>query len=115
VGKAAVYCDWEDRLTIMDCALYCRFYRDLLPWPFLTDVVNAAIGSDHREEDLHRIANRIITLTHEFNAARGIGRGSETLPWWVGERPMEGEKPHVLPQSELAIMTADYYRIRGWE
>ena len=73
-GKAAIYCDWEDRLTIMDTLVYCRFYRDMVQWPYITAVVNAAIGTDYTEEDLHRIANRITTMTHDFNAARGIGR-----------------------------------------
>jgi aldehyde:ferredoxin oxidoreductase len=112
--KAAVYCDWEDRLTIMDCLIYCRFYRDLVQWPYITQVVNAAIGTDYTEDDLHRIANHIVTMTHDFNATRGIGRESETLPEWVTDRPMEDEAAFNLPQTELAAMLADYYRIRGW-
>jgi aldehyde:ferredoxin oxidoreductase len=113
-GKAAVYCDWEDRLTIMDTLLYCRFYRDLAPWPFITAVVNAAVGTDYTEDDLHRIANRIVTMSHDFNAARGIGRRSERLPDWVSEKPMEDEGALTFPQAEMDYMLADYYRIRGW-
>jgi aldehyde:ferredoxin oxidoreductase len=112
--KAAVYCDWEDRLTIMDCLVYCRFYRDLVQWPYITAVVNAAIGTDYTEDDLHRIANRIITMTHDYNAARGIGRESEVLPAWVTDKPMEDEGAFDFPQTELAAMLADYYRMRGW-
>jgi aldehyde:ferredoxin oxidoreductase len=112
--KAAVYCDWEDRLTIMDCLIYCRFYRDLVQWPYITQVVNAAVGTDYSEADLKRVANRIITMTHEFNAARGIGRESERLPDWVTEKPMEDEGAFVFPQSEMTSMLTDYYRIRGW-
>ncbi len=96
-GKADIYCDWEDRLTIMDCLVYCRFYRDLVQWPYITPVVNAVVGTDYTEEDLHRIANRIITMTHEFNAARGIGRESERLPNWVSDKPMEDETRLGLP------------------
>jgi aldehyde:ferredoxin oxidoreductase len=112
--KAGVYCDWEDRLTIMDCMVYCRFYRDLVQWPYITQVVNAAVGTDYSEEDLHRVANRIVTMTHDFNAARGIGRESERLPDWVTEKPMEDENAFDFPQSEMTAMLADYYRIRGW-
>ena len=96
-GKAAIYCDWEDRLTIMDTLVYCRFYRDMVQWPYITAVVNAVIGTDYTEEDLHRIANRITTMTHDFNAARGIGRESEKLPDWVTEKPMEDEEGAHLP------------------
>src|SRR5664280_872703 len=113
-GKAEIYCDWEDRLTIMDTLVYCRFYRDMVQWPYITAVVNAAIGTDYTEEDMHRIANRIITMTHDFNAARGIGRESEKLPDWVTEKPMEDEGALTFPQAEMEYMLADYYRIRGW-
>ena len=114
VGKAAIYCDWEDRLTIMDCLVYCRFYRDLVQWPYITAVVNAAVGTDYTEDDLHRIANRITTMTHDFNAGRGIGRETERLPQWVSDKPMEDETAWTFPQSEMEYMLADYYRIRGW-
>ncbi|MBE3035354.1 MAG: aldehyde ferredoxin oxidoreductase family protein [Actinobacteria bacterium] len=113
-GKAAIYCDWEDRLTIMDTLLYCRFYRDLVPWPYITAVVNAAVGADYSEHDMHRIANRIVTMSHDFNAARGIGRESERLPEWVSDKPMEDEGALTFPQAEMEYMLADYYRIRGW-
>ncbi len=113
-GKAEFYCDWEDRLTIMDTLLYCRFYRDLVPWPYIVGVVNAAVGTDYTEDDLHGVANRIITMTHDFNAARGIGRDSETLPHWVTEKPMEDEGARTFPDAELDYMMADYYRVRGW-
>jgi len=113
-GKAALYCDWEDRLTIMDTLLYCRFYRDMVQWPYITAVVNAVIGTDYTEDDLHRIANRIVTMTHEYNAARGIGRESERLPDWVSDKPMEDEGALTFPQAEMEYMLADYYEIRGW-
>jgi aldehyde:ferredoxin oxidoreductase len=113
-GKAAIYCDWEDRLTIMDTLLYCRFYRDLVQWPYITAVVNAAVGTDYGEVDMHRIANRIVTMTHDFNAARGIGRESERLPEWVSDKPMEDEGALTFPQAEMEYMLADYYEIRGW-
>jgi len=113
-GKAAIYCDWEDRLAIMDTLLYCRFYRDLVQWPYITAVVNAAIGTDYSEDDMHRIANRIVTMSHDFNAARGIGHESERLPDWVSDKPMEDEGALTFPQAEMEYMLADYYKIRGW-
>ncbi len=112
--KAPVYVDWEDRLTIMDTLVYCRFYRDMVQWPYITAVVNAVIGTDYTEEDLHRIANRIITMTHDFNAARGIGRQSEKLPEWVTDKPMEDEGALTFPQEEMVSMLQDYYTLRGW-
>jgi len=53
-------------------------------------------------------------MTHDFNAARGIGRETERLPEWVSDKPMEDETAWSFPQSEMEYMLADYYRIRGW-
>ena len=87
--RRPVYVDWEDRLTIMDTLVYCRFYRDMVQWPYITAVVNAVIGTDYTEEDLHRIANRIITMTHDFNArARHRARVGEAAR--LGHREAHG-------------------------
>ena len=90
-----MYIDWEDRLCIMDTLIYCRFYRDLVPWPYITAVVNAAIGTDYSSDDLHAVANRIITETHRFNELRGFtARTKEKLPAWITERATDDEKQH---------------------
>ena len=91
----------------MDTLVYCRFYRDMVQWPYITAVVNAAIGTDYTEEDLHRIANRIITMTHDFNAARGIGRETrEAAGRGSRSKPMEDEEALTFPQDEMASMLA---------
>jgi aldehyde:ferredoxin oxidoreductase len=114
-GKAAVYVDWENRLCIMDTLIYCRFYRDYVPWPYITDVVNAALGTDYTVDDLHVVANRIITETHRFNDARGVTAGTgEKLPAWITERPTDDEKHSTLTQAEMDVMLGDYYELRGW-
>jgi aldehyde:ferredoxin oxidoreductase len=114
-GKAAVYVDWENRLCIMDTLIYCRFYRDYVPWPYITDVLNAALGTDYTVDDLHVVANRIITETHRFNDARGVTAGTgEKLPAWITERPTDDEKHSTLTQAEMDVMLGDYYELRGW-
>ncbi len=114
-GKSAVYVDWEDRLCIMDTLIYCRFYRDLVPWPYITDVLNAALGTDYTVDELHAVANRIITETHRFNDARGVTAGTgEKLPAWITERPTDDEQHSTLTQAEMDVMLGDYYELRGW-
>jgi len=115
-GKAAVYVDWEDRLCIMDTLIFCRFYRDLVPWPYITQVVNAAIGADYTEDDLHTLAARIITATHKFNEDRGFEpRVKERLPGWITERETEDDLHLALSQEQMDSMVTDYYRERGWQ
>jgi aldehyde:ferredoxin oxidoreductase len=116
-GKGEAVADWENRLCIMDTLIYCRFYRDLVPWPFLTDVVNAALGTDYSTEALMRIADRVVTETHAFNARRGIGRGHETLPVWITDHPLttsEGES-WAITADEVEAMRRDYYAARSWD
>ena len=115
-GKAAVYVDWEDRLCIMDTLIFCRFYRDLVPWPYITQVVNAALGADYTEDDLHVLAARIITATHKFNEDRGFEpRVKERLPGWITERETEDDLHLTVTQKQMDSMVTDYYRERDWE
>lgn len=115
-GKGAMVVDWEDRLCIMDALIYCRFYRDLVPWPFLTEVVNAAVGSDYSVDELKSIGNRIITESHEFNRRRGFGAADEKLPAWITEHPLRTDEGDTLSitQDEMAQMRRDYYAARHW-
>ena len=108
--------DWEDRLCIMDTLIYCRFYRDLVEWPYLTRVVNAALGSEFSEADLHGIANRIVTESHDFNARRGFGPDKERLPKWITESGLiTGGREARITADELEMMRGDYYDCRGWQ
>ena len=116
VGKGAMYVDYENRLAIMDCMIFCRFYRDLLEWEFLTRVVNATLGTDYSVEELQEVANRIVTETRRFNEVHGIGGESEHLPAWIIENTIEhtdGEKLSVT-EEQMETMRRDYYAARGW-
>ena len=115
-GKGALYVDFEDRLVMMDNIIFCRFYRDLLEWDYLTEIVNAAVGADHSVDELRAIANRTVTETHRFNELRGFGARQESLPDWVTERelPADDGQTFRLPQGDMARLRADYYEARGW-
>jgi aldehyde:ferredoxin oxidoreductase len=115
-GKGAMYAEYEDRMAVMDCMVFCRFYRDLLEWPFLVRVVNAAVGTDCSLKELRAMANRIVTETHDFNAAHGIGGESEHLPARILDNPIEhldGEKL-TITEEQMEAMRRDYYAARGW-
>ena len=84
-------------------------------WPYITSVVNAAIGTDFSSDDLHAVANRIITETHRFNELRGFtARDKEKLPRWITERETDDEQAMSVTQDEMDIMLSEYYRLRGW-
>jgi aldehyde:ferredoxin oxidoreductase len=116
-GKAAMVVDWENRLCIMDTLIYCRFYRDLVQWPYLTDVVNAAVGTDYSVDELRAAGARIIADTHRFNELRGFGAEKERLPAWITERPVAAQDGSELrvSQGEMERLRRDYYDERGWD
>ena len=45
-GKAELFIDFEDRLTLFDTLILCRFYRDLYPWEALREMLKALTGID---------------------------------------------------------------------
>jgi aldehyde:ferredoxin oxidoreductase len=113
-GKAAMLVEWEDRLCIMDTIIYCRFYRDMAQLPYLTEVVNALIGTDYTAEQVKGIGADIIKMTHDFNAARGIGYAQERLPKWITSKPQVDNPDLTVSAEEIDGMVRDYYAVRGW-
>ena len=55
-GKAKIFAEWEDRLTIFDTLILCRFYRDLYQWEQLTTILKGVTGLDLDAEAMRRIA-----------------------------------------------------------
>ncbi|HRF91799.1 MAG TPA: aldehyde ferredoxin oxidoreductase C-terminal domain-containing protein, partial [Desulfobacter postgatei] len=49
-GKAKLFIDFEDRLTLFDTMILCKFYRDLYPWELLGEMITAATGMDGSKE-----------------------------------------------------------------
>jgi len=43
-GKAALFTDWEDRLTLQDGLILCRFFRDLYLWDELGTLIRGSLG-----------------------------------------------------------------------
>jgi aldehyde:ferredoxin oxidoreductase len=113
-GKAAMLVEWEDRLCVMDTLIYCRFYRDLVQFPYLTEVVNAAIGTDYSVDDVRAIGAKIIKMSHDFNTARGFGAEQERLPEWITGRPQADNPELTVTADEMEQMRRDYYAARGW-
>lgn len=113
-GKAKLYIDWEDRLTIFNTQILCVFFRDLIQWPDLITLVNACTGFDYTESDLRRVANNIITLTRQFNINNGAGPEDDKLPRRIFDITHHDVESNLTEQ-ELQKMLADYYQLRGWD
>jgi len=112
-GKAEVFVDFEERLTLHDVLIVCRFYRDMYMWDELGEIIRLTTGLDLDKEGLKRLAAHVIDLTRKFNLREGVTKADDTLPKRFFEEPL-GPEGKVLKREDFERMLADYYRLRGW-
>lgn len=112
-GKAELFIDFEDRLCLFDTLILCRFYRDLYPWPELSRIIHMTTGLTWGKEEIHQMANRVITLCREFNLREGMTPDLDALPSRFHTEALP-ESGKVITEDELHFLVKDYYRLRGW-
>ena len=112
-GKAEMFIDFEDRLTIFDALILCRFYRDLYPWERLGEIVHATTGISSDRPSLSRIASRISNLVRRFNLREGVTAADDRLPSRL-YRPL-ADSGKAIGEEQVTEMVQDYYRLRGWD
>ena len=111
--KAALFVDFEDRLTLFDALVLCRFYRDLYPWEELEEMIKAATGIDEGKDGLRNIAANISNIVRKFNLREGMTAASDRLPEQLHRKLKDSGK--VIEKNELERLVGDYYRLRGWD
>lgn len=112
-GKAELLIDFEDRLTLFDTLILCRFYRDLFPWEALGEIIEGLTGASSDKNSLRKIASNIATLVRRFNVREGMTSADEKLPERLHTKIEKTGR--VITKEELAVMLRDYYRLRGWD
>ena len=113
-GKAEAVIDFEDRHTLFDSLVLCRFYRDLYRWEELSQIISATTGMELDKKQLQRIALNITNKTREFNLREGMTRADDTLPKRFFEEKLQ-DSGKILLKSEFEKMLSDYYKLRGWD
>jgi aldehyde:ferredoxin oxidoreductase len=112
-GKAAMFVDFEDRLTLFDALILCRFFRDLYPWEYLCETVRGATGIPSDEKTLKQISANISNTVRTFNLREGLTPEDDRLPSRLHREALKGG--HRITETELEKMVFDYYRLRGWD
>jgi aldehyde:ferredoxin oxidoreductase len=112
-GKAEMFLEFEDRLTIFDTLILCRFYRDFYLWDTLGDIIPRVTGLQADEATLRKKAGAIATLIRKFNLREGMGPEDERLPKALHAALQDSGKR--ITGQELEIMLKDYYRLHGWD
>jgi len=107
-----MFIDFEDRLTLFDAMILCKFYRDLYPWELLGEMISAATGIDGSKANLSAIAGNIARKARQFNLREGMTAADETLPK-VFHTPLE-DTGAVITQEAIEQLMADYHTLRQW-
>ena len=111
-GKAAVFAEWEDRHTIFDTLILCRFYRDLYQWKELSTMVKGTTGLDLQA--LRGVAAKVTDNTRRFNIREGLTAEDDRLPkrFHTEELPETGK---IITEEQMSQMLEEYYLERGWD
>ncbi len=112
-GKAELFLDFEDRLTVLDSLILCRFYRDFYSWERLGELVHAVTGLDAPTKALRQRAASISNVVRRFNLREGLQPEDDRLPRGFHKKMRDTGK--VITEEELEIMLLDYYRLHGWD
>jgi len=113
-GKARLFIDYEDKMTLFDALILCRFYRDLITWTDLEEILRATCGLALKKKGLKAIASGIIHLARNFNRQEGMTRKDDKLPRRFFREVLQGTGKNIQP-GELEVMLKEYYQLRGWE
>lgn len=113
-GKAEMLVEWEDRLTIFDALVLCRFYRDLYQWEQLAVMIRSVTGLDLDRDSMKAVAREIANNTRRFNVQEGLTAADDKLPrrFYTEALPETGK---IITEGEMDQLLADYYRARGWD
>ena len=111
--KAELLIDFENRLTVFDALILCRFYRDMYPWEELSRVVHLTTGLDVSPASLKDTAEQIATLVRRFNIREGLTPADDRLPARLHREALPSG--HSISEADLDYMLLDYYRLHGWD
>jgi aldehyde:ferredoxin oxidoreductase len=112
-GKAGLFLDFEDRLTLFDALILCRFYRDIYPWEQLKEIIHSVTGLDGDQKALQEKARAISDIVRRFNLREGMKPEDERLPKSL-HRKLE-KTGDIITEQELDHMLKDYYSLHGWD
>jgi len=112
-GKAKLFIDYEDKMALFDALILCRFYRDLITWKDLQEMVKAACGVSFSKRNLRAVASEIIHLARTFNQREGVTKREDKLPRRFFREVLQETGKTIHPQ-DLEFMLKEYYQMRGW-
>jgi len=112
-GKAKLFVDYEDKMTLFDALILCRFYRDLITWKDLQEIIKFTCNLSLEKKGLKTMASGIINLAHSFNQQEGVTKKEDKLPRRFFREVLQGTEK-TIQHEDLEFMLKEYYQLRGW-
>jgi len=113
-GKAKLFVDYEDKMTLFDALILCRFYRDLITWKDLEEIIKSSCNLSFKRKELKAIASQIINLARAFNQREGVTKKEDKLPRRFSREVLQ-ETGKTIQSVDLEAMLKEYYQLRGWK
>ncbi len=111
-GKAEMFIDFENRCTLFDSLILCRFYRDFYDWETLARIYSLTTGIFFTKAELKELAESITADARRFNLREGLTLDDDRLPRrLVSEAIEDGNR---LNDDDLLYMIRDYFQLKGW-
>jgi len=111
-GKAELFLDFEDRCTLFDTLILCRFYRDFYPWEGLRKVIALTTGRELDKAELRTIAANVSDTARRYNIREGLTMEDDKLPKRLLKETLKDGRG--ITEDQMAALVGDYYRLRGW-
>lgn len=113
-GKAKLFVDFEDKMTLFDALILCRFYRDLITWKDLQEIIKSTCNLSLKKKELKTMASGIINLARAFNQQEGLTIKEDKLPRRFFREVLQETGKTIQPE-DLKFMLKEYYQLRGWD
>jgi len=110
-GKGVTAAKAQDYRAFFDSVIMCHFAY--IPPQKIIDLLNLAIGSSYKLQDILKIGERSVTMKRIFNLRAGLNLSDERLP-----------RPLLVPQAEsvtydfvpdVDAQRREYYEYRKWD
>lgn len=113
-GKADIFAEWEDRLTLFDTFILCRFYRDLYQWGELSTMIKGVTGLELDTKGMRQIAARVSDDIRRFNLREGLVPEDDHLPVRFYKEVLP-ETGRLISKETMNQLLKEYYKARGWD
>ncbi len=112
-GKAKLLIEYENRLTIYDTLILCRFFRDIVYYDEIKTILYITMGMEYSENRLKEIATDITDMARRFNIREGMKQpDDDMLPDIFFKNPFD---KNSLTKGEYISLLKDYYRLKNWD